>query len=111
MRQAGTLSDEATAQRFADFLLTEGIANRIDPSDGKWNVWIYDDDDLKRGRELLDEFRANPDEAKYHQATRKAEEMRAARPRPSANKKNARWISERSGANSKVDSVLPPHSL
>lgn len=76
MRQAGTLSDEASAQRFCDFLLTEGIASRFDPSAGEWNIWIYDDDDLERGRQLLDEFKADPQQEKYHAAKRAADQIR-----------------------------------
>src|SRR4051794_16232502 len=67
MRQIGSIEGEQDAARFGDYLLTQGVRNRVEEtSDGSaWAVWIEDDDQLDRGRAELEQFQANPRDARY----------------------------------------------
>jgi len=76
MRQAGTLNNERDALRFADYLLTLGIATRPDEDSGEWVVWILDEDHLSQAKEELTLFRQNPDADKYQSAEAKAHVIR-----------------------------------
>jgi hypothetical protein len=40
MREIGSIKDKIKAKKFSDFLLVEGIENKIDQEDGAWTVWI-----------------------------------------------------------------------
>jgi GlpG protein len=76
MRQAGTIPNEADAKRFVDYLLTEGIeAQAESTADGPWTLWIVDEADVARGKELLAQFLAQPNLQIYTQAD-KAGELR-----------------------------------
>jgi GlpG protein len=66
MRLLDHLPDQSTAQRFADYALTQGIACQIDESrDGRWQVWVEDEDQLASASALLAPFRQNPDDPRY----------------------------------------------
>lgn len=68
MRQIGTIDSDAQAERFSDYLLTQGIGNMVEESAGAgsaWAVWVEDDDHLDRARTELASFRANPGDARY----------------------------------------------
>lgn len=66
MRQIGSFQDERLAQRFGDFLLTQGIKNHVEQaSSGAWDVWIEDDDQLDFGKTALEIYRADPDNERY----------------------------------------------
>jgi GlpG protein len=77
MRQIGSItSSDADAERFSDYLLTQGIGNMVEEGQGgAWDVWVEDDDHLDRGRSELERFRANPAEPRYETAA-KAEKIR-----------------------------------
>lgn len=68
MRKFGTLSDESTAQRLIDYLLTQQIhatANAADnPSEG-WELWVREEDQFETARQILAEYRRNPADARY----------------------------------------------
>jgi len=83
MRQAGTLSDETSARRFADFLLTQGISAKVDPAGDNWAVWIYDEAHLERGKRELAEFQVAPEDPKYISAAAEAATMRREQTRKS----------------------------
>jgi GlpG protein len=69
MRQIGFIDDERDAERFGDYLLSQGIVSSIEEMNGgAWAVWIEDDDHLERGRQELDRFRANPADPRYDAA-------------------------------------------
>lgn len=67
MRQIGTIDGDRDAERFSDYLLTQGIANMVEEQGpgGAWSVWVENDDLLDRGRSELDQFRANPNDPRY----------------------------------------------
>ncbi len=67
MRQIGTLSDEQQAQTFVDFLLTRGIASKIDAAADGVSIWIREEDQLADARAELARFQQDP-AAEYYQA-------------------------------------------
>ena len=67
MRLIGHLASESTARVFGDFLYVQGIENKLeDQSDGHWAVWVSDEDKIGDAVKLLESFRANPTDPKYH---------------------------------------------
>ncbi len=68
MRKFGTLSDETTAKRLVDYLLTQRIhatANAADdPAEG-WELWVREEDQLDTARQIFDEYRKHPNDARY----------------------------------------------
>ena len=69
MRPVGTLNDGALARRFGDYLVTLGIANRVDPSREGWTVWIVDENDVERAKGEYGPFTANPSDPRYDRAS------------------------------------------
>ncbi len=68
MRRIGSLDSAALAERFRDYLTTQSIDASMDAaseSGGSVNVWIRNEADLVRARELLDEFRASPADERF----------------------------------------------
>ncbi|MCC7085521.1 MAG: rhomboid family intramembrane serine protease [Pirellulales bacterium] len=76
MRQAGTLSNRQLAERFADYLLTQGISAKVDAEGDRWAIWIHDEDQLPQAREVLREFAVDPEAEKYRSAGGAAEVLR-----------------------------------
>jgi GlpG protein len=76
MRQAGTLSNRDEAQRFADYLLTQGISARVEPDADRFAVWVRDEDQLARAKEELAAFVASPNAERFRNAESVAEQVR-----------------------------------
>src|SRR5260221_7241516 len=76
MRQAGTLPTRELAQRFADHLLSQGIAAKVDADGNAWAVWIRDEDQLAQATAELQQFVADPNSIRYQQASKTAQELR-----------------------------------
>lgn len=76
MREAGRLPSAAEAQRLSDFLLAEGIDNRVDPEDDSWVLWVYEDHLLGRAKEELQRFLQNPNHESYVAAQTQANVIR-----------------------------------
>lgn len=76
MRQAGTISDKQDAQRLSDFLVAEGIPNKVEPSGEAWAIWIRDENQLERGRQELTRFQAEPHDQRYKEAASAARQVR-----------------------------------
>ena len=76
MRQLGTLKDERAAQRFADFLLTKGIAVSLEPDHDGSRIWVRNEDHLEPARKEFAAFTASPDAPIYQEAGRLAEQLR-----------------------------------
>lgn len=76
MRQVGSLPSEQQAQRFADFLQSEGIAVLAEADGEEWAIWVRDENQVDEATSQLETFRAAPDDARYRDARRKAEEIR-----------------------------------
>lgn len=71
MRELTKLSDEQQAQKFAAYLAVQSIHCSVDEDDGRWVVWIHDDDDRQKAAEYLEEYQQNPDHERYSRAERK----------------------------------------
>jgi GlpG protein len=84
MRQLGTVPDQETAQRFADYLLTKGIPLSVDPAPGGWAIWVRNEDHLDEARRQFAEFSTAPDAPIYREASRPAEQLRAEEQRRAA---------------------------
>ena len=82
MRQAGTLPTEAEANRFADFLSTQGIQNRVEGQAETWGVWVLDEDRLPEAQAELEAFRNNPAEPRFAVERKKVEQARRQTERP-----------------------------
>ena len=65
MRQIGVLEDEAEAQRFAAYLVTEGIASHAEEDGEGWAIWVRDENQVETAREALADFRRDPQAAQY----------------------------------------------
>ncbi len=78
MRLIGHLEHDVDARTFCDFLYVQGIENEAERDEGKWAIWIHSDDQVAAARQLLDEFRANPRDARF-KAGSPAEKLRKAR--------------------------------
>ncbi len=77
MRKIGTISEEAQAQRFIDYLFTTGVAAHVDTHDnGTHSIWVEDEDRLEKARSVLDAYLEDPGAHMYQEATDKAEEQR-----------------------------------
>ena len=76
MRQIGTIPNEQQAQRFQDYLLTQGITATTEIDDAAWAVWIYDEDDVENAKRELAGFLENPDAMRYAAAEQQANEIR-----------------------------------
>lgn len=77
MRAAGTISEQRQARRFADYLLTQGIAARLDPGGEGWTVWVIEEEALARVRDELASFRREPGALRFA-VSREAERLRVA---------------------------------
>lgn len=70
MRPIGTIQDETQAMQFGGFLSVREIANQVDKdSRGDWEVWILDDDNIEKAKSLLEQFRRNPNDPIYAEAS------------------------------------------
>lgn len=72
MRRIGTLTGETTSKRFCDFLQTQSIEASAGSSDNasapkvtEHDIWIRHEFDVDQARELLAQYRSDPDNAKY----------------------------------------------
>ena len=81
MRRAGSLADRRLADRFLDYLRSESIAADVrdeSQAGGGVEVWILDEDDVSRGRELLEQFAADPDAEPFASAVEDLRKQREA---------------------------------
>ncbi|MCH7918227.1 MAG: rhomboid family intramembrane serine protease [Planctomycetes bacterium] len=73
MRLIGHIQDETRAQRFGDYLYSEGIESQIDEGkSGDWEIWILDDHNLDSAKELLTGFNEQPEDPRYATGARGA---------------------------------------
>ncbi len=72
MRQIGSLPDQAEAEQFAAYLITQGIPAHAEEEDGVWLIWVRDEDALDSAAEALEEFRRDPESPRYAGAIRQA---------------------------------------
>ncbi|MEM6470039.1 MAG: rhomboid family intramembrane serine protease [Planctomycetota bacterium] len=105
MRRIGTLTDPTQARRFADFLLTQSIqcSLEIEQKDehlAECDVWIRDEEDVEKSRQLLAEFREAPDSDRY-EVQGEAEKLRRESEEDEKRRKSMqRKVKHRSGPSS-----------
>jgi GlpG protein len=73
MRYIGELSSEDEAARFTAFLVVNGVDSVVEATDGRWLIWVKDEDKTAVGRSKLEEFQANSDDPRYAQAVDEVE--------------------------------------
>lgn len=94
MRRIGSLSDPQLAQQFADYLLTQQIhcnvqteRNESTSELGESDLWIRDEEHVDQAKQELNEFLANPSDAKY-KASDQATQLRKAQQREDQRRKS-----------------------
>src|SRR5687767_4128994 len=76
MRQIGILPNRADAVRFAAFLVVQGINAQAEAEGSNWALWVRDEDQLPAARAALQEFQADPGNAKFKGVEQTAEQRR-----------------------------------
>ena len=76
MRQVGSLPDQREAERFAAYLVTQGIDAHAEQDTDAWAVWVRDEDCLDQARRRLNQFKIDPDDSRYRGVERNAEAIR-----------------------------------
>ena len=76
MRQVGSLPNEQHAQLFTDYLVTQGISAQAEQEDGRWVIWVRDENHVETAAETLETFEENPSDERYRDATNCAETIR-----------------------------------
>jgi len=77
MRQLVSLESRAAAQQLIELLYGGGVDGDLrSTQDGKWSVWIIDDADLPRARELLEVVEQSPEDPRLTTLLENAQQMR-----------------------------------
>lgn len=77
MRLIGHLPDEELARRFADYMLVQHLESQVEPEgDGRWAVWIIDDEHIEEATEKLARYRSSPNDDRFKEAATSAREKR-----------------------------------
>lgn len=84
MRRLATESTRAAATDLGEVLFGEGIDTDVRDDDGAWAIWVRDDARLDEAREVLEAWRARPDDPRFAAvrsaaSRRRAEQERAER--------------------------------
>ncbi len=69
MRQVGSLSNLDQAERFADYLRSEGTECSIDNGSDGFRIWVQDDDRVASAKQELPIFLADPNHMRYRDAS------------------------------------------
>ena len=87
MRELVRYPEAPTAAQLGDILLADGIETTINLGrDGQTVVWVHEETQLARARELLAEFQGNPTDPRFASAIRLAKERRAEKRRAEASR-------------------------
>jgi GlpG protein len=76
MRQLTVLESEAAARKLAAYLVTERIAAHVEPDKTGHIVWVRDEDQLRKAKEILAHFSESPADPRYQAAEKSAESIR-----------------------------------
>ncbi|WP_425615444.1 rhomboid family intramembrane serine protease [Anatilimnocola sp. NA78] len=76
MRQLTTFKDEATAEKFAAWLITQKVDAHAEQEGDAWALWVREEDHLQKARTELATFQADPNNARYSSAPREAAKLR-----------------------------------
>src|SRR6185503_11276349 len=77
MRQIGHLETESAARTFSDYLFVQGIKNQIEAEKAVgWAVWVHAEEEMERAKQLLADYRAQPNDPKFEQAKKVAPKLK-----------------------------------
>lgn len=65
MRLIGHLDNDKDARTFGDYLYVQQIETEFEREGSQWAIWVKSDDHIATATKLLEEFRANPKDAKF----------------------------------------------
>ena len=77
MRHIGFITSQQDADRFSDYLYSQGIPAQVEAEEGRFAIWVRDEDAVARSRTSLAEFQADPEADKYIAAVAEASRLRA----------------------------------
>ena len=73
MRLIGEIENGHDAEKFAAFLLVQGVESRAEPlGSGAWEIWVKDEDQFQTALQELKQFQQDPENTKYVQAVEQA---------------------------------------
>jgi GlpG protein len=75
MRELTTLTNQQHAERLAGYLVTQSIPASLEEEQGKWVIWVVNDDDREAAHEILEVFRQNPEDSSYDAALVQAKKL------------------------------------
>lgn len=81
MREIGSLASEELATRLVSYLQTQSIPASADAEGDVWTIWVQNDDDRERSRQILAQFQLTPDAPIYKEALAQAKKLRQAQAR------------------------------
>lgn len=76
MRELGISPNREQASILVDYLLTQNIPGEVRLEDGQHVVWVRDEDDLERAKEIYAEFQGHPHDSKYVASRKPAKVIR-----------------------------------
>ena len=76
MRQIGSLTKQADAERLAAYLVTTGISAHCEAAGHEWAIWVRDENRLDDAREAFRNFKHNPEDSRYQHVERTAAALR-----------------------------------
>lgn len=77
LRELGIITEERNARALADYLLTREIVSKVVANrDGRFSLWVRDEDRLDEARQVHEEFVRNPDDERFQGAARTAKQIR-----------------------------------
>jgi GlpG protein len=77
VKPIGSIEGEGYGKVFSDFLYSQGIENQVEETgDGRWLVWVIEEEKLDSARGYLVQFRANPRAEKFASSAFAAAEKR-----------------------------------
>lgn len=76
MRQLAVLESETAARKLAAYLVTERIAAHVETEKAGHILWVRDEDQLAKAKEILAHFQQSPADPRYQGAEKSAETVR-----------------------------------
>ncbi|MGI8982777.1 MAG: rhomboid family intramembrane serine protease [Pirellulaceae bacterium] len=76
MRQLAVLESETAARKLAAYLVTERIAAHAESDAAGHIIWVRDEDQLQKAKEILAHFQQSPADPRYQGAEKTAETVR-----------------------------------
>ena len=82
MRNVGTCERRDLAQRFSSYLLSVGIGNEVREGRGRWDVWVYVEEEVAKAEEEFGRFTRQSDDPRYRVEAKIETLRRQAPPKP-----------------------------